>query len=299
MRRVLACTSVAMALAAMAVACSSGSAPANEAAAGSAATTAAATTAADVTPRTHDGHPDLSGFWGGRAGGGGPKPDASGNLAVRTRQRPCSRSQIANGTCEPAVNFERDSGLQQRLETMPMYKPEFWEKVQDLDRNGSGLDPIFLCKPAGVPRMGIPNKIVQTASELIMLYQSGNTFRVIPIDGRKHDPVKSQDTTWYGDAVGNWDGDTLVIDIVGFNDESWLGFPGWLHSNNMHVVERYTRKGDSLTWQATVEDPDTLLETFVMDPVTVKLNPDQKKTLIEDLPCEERDLKHIVTKERG
>ena len=95
MRRVLACTSVAMALAAMAVACSGGSAPANEAAAGS-----AATTADELTPRTHDGHPDLSGFWGGRAGGGGPKPDASGNLAVRTRQRPCSRSQIANGTCE-------------------------------------------------------------------------------------------------------------------------------------------------------------------------------------------------------
>jgi hypothetical protein len=111
-----------------------------------------------------------------------------------------------------------------------------------LDREGIQLDPAFHCKPNGVPRMGPPGKIVQTATELIFLYQNANTFRVIPIDGRPHDPIKSQDTTWYGDAVGKWEGDTMVIDIVGFNDESWLGWPGWLHSNNMHVVERYTRK---------------------------------------------------------
>ena len=61
---------------------------------------------------------------------------------------------------------------------------------------------------------------------------------MIPIDGRPHDPIKSQDTTWYGDAVGKWEGDTMVIDIIGFNDESWLGWPGWLHSNNMHVIEK-------------------------------------------------------------
>ena len=115
--------------------------------------------------------------------------------------------------------------------------------MQHYDREGIQLDPAFHCKPNGVPRMGPPGKIVQTATELIFLYQNGNTFRVIPIDGRPHDPIKSQDTTWYGDAVGKWDGDTMVIDIIGFNDESWLGWPGWLHSNNMHVVEKYTRDG--------------------------------------------------------
>ena len=292
MRRYLAAGSAAVVVAGL-VACATPREPATGG------TDKAAATEAVPTPRTADGHPDLSGLWGGRGGGGGPKPDADGNLTVRTRQRPCSRAQIANGTCEPAVNFERDSGLQQRLEKAPLYKPEFWERVQQLDRDGSGLDPIFLCKPAGSPRMGIPNKIVQTATELIMLYQSGNTFRVVPIDGRGHDPVRSQDTTWYGDAVGKWEDDTLVIDIVGFNDESWLGFPGWLHSNNMHVIERYTRKGDTLTWQATVEDPDVLMEPFVMEAKTVKLNPNKKGLLTEDLPCEERDLKHIVTKERG
>ena len=86
--------------------------------------------------------------------------------------------------------------------------------------------------------MGPPAKIVQTPTEVILLYAQGNQFRVIPIDGRPHDPIKSQDTTWYGDAVGKWEGDTLVVDIVGFNDESWIEWPGWFHSNNMHVIEK-------------------------------------------------------------
>jgi hypothetical protein len=252
------------------------------------------------TPRTPDGHPDLSGMWGGGGGGGGgDKPDEKGNLTVLFKQRPCSEQQKDLGNCAQAVNFERDSGVEQRMDPIPMYKPEFWERVQYLDREGIKEDPTFHCKPAGVPRMGPPAKIVQTGTELIFLYQQANTFRVIPIDGRPHDPIKSQDTTWYGDAVGKWDGDTMVIDIVGFNDESWLGWPGWLHSNNMHVIEKYTRNGNTLTWQATVEDPDVLLAPFVTEPRTLRLNPNPKATLIEDLPCEERDSQHIVTHERG
>ena len=239
-------------------------------------------------------------MWGGGGGGGGgDKPDEKGNLTVLFKQRPCSPQQRDLGNCEQAVNFERDSGVEQRMDPIPMYKPEFWERVQYLDREGIKEDPTFHCKPAGVPRMGPPAKIVQTATELIFLYQQGNTFRVIPIDGRPHDSIKSQDTTWYGDAVGKWDGDTMVIDIVGFNDESWLGWPGWLHSNNMHVVEKYTRNGNRLTWQATVEDSDVLMEPFVTRPRTLQLNPNAKATLIEDLPCEERDSQHIVTHERG
>ena len=253
------------------------------------------------TPRTADGHPDLSGFWGGGGGGGQgqPRPDEKGNLVQLTRARPCHQTQVEAGECAPGVNAERDAGLNQRPANQPMYKPEFWERVQYLDREGIKEDPTFHCKPAGVPRMGPPAKIVQTATELIFLYQQGNIFRVIPIDGRPHDPIKSQDTTWYGDAVGKWEGDTMVIDIVGFNDESWLGWPGWLHSNNMHVIERYTRTGNTMRWETIVEDPDTLLEPFRMDARTLRLNPDPKASFIEDLPCEERDAQHIVTHERG
>ena len=251
------------------------------------------------TPRTADGHPDLSGFWAGGGGGGGVKPDEKGNIVQLTVARLCHQTQIDAGECHPGVNAERDAGINQRPANQPMYKPEFWERVQHLDREGIQLDPAFHCKPNGVPRMGPPGKIVQTATELIFLYQNANTFRVIPIDGRPHDPIKSQDTTWYGDAVGKWEGDTMVIDIVGFNDESWLGWPGWLHSNNMHVIEKYTRNGNTLRWEVIVDDPDTLLEPFKMDPRVIRLNPDPKATFIEDLPCEERDAQHIVTHERG
>ena len=67
----------------------------------------------------------------------------------------------------------------------------------------------------------------------------------------------------------------------------------------MHVIEKLTRNGNALTWQVTVEDPDTLMEPFVMPSRTIRLNPNAKATLIEDLPCEERDSQHIVTHERG
>ena len=63
--------------------------------------------------------------------------------------------------------------------------------------------------------------------------------------------------------------------------------------------ERFTRNGNALNYQVTVFDPDTLLEPFKMEPRTLRLNPDAKATLIEDLPCEERDTDHIVTHERG
>jgi len=250
------------------------------------------------TPRTADGHPDLSGMWGG-GGGGGVKPDEKGNIVQLAQARLCHQTQIDAGECAPGVNAERDSGLQQRGARQPMYKPEFWDQVQHLDREGIQLDPAFHCKPAGVPRMGAPGKIVQTPTELIFLYANDNQFRIIPIDGRPHDPIKSQDTTWYGDAVGKWDGDKMVIDVVGFNDESWLGWPGWLHSNNMHVVETYERRGNQLIYNATVYDPDTLTEPFEMGERRINLNPDPKATFQEALPCEERDTVHIVTHERG
>src|SRR5215510_11137519 len=83
------------------------------------------------TPRTSDGHPDLSGIWGGGGGGGGDKPDEKGNLTVLFKGRPCSAHQADAGECQPGINFERDSGLMQRMgPEIPMYKPEFWERVQ-------------------------------------------------------------------------------------------------------------------------------------------------------------------------
>ena len=247
-----------------------------------------------ATPRTPDGKPDLSGLWeGGR--GGNLVADADGNIRVLSTGRPCHPGQ----ECAPSINFERDSGVRQRMDpNKPVYKPEYWERVEFLDVNGNVEDPNGRCYPQGLPRIGAPSKIVQTGTELIFLYASKNTFRVIPIDGREHHPIRSQDLTYYGDSVGTWEGDTMVIDSVGFTDWSWLAWPGYLHSNNMRVVERMTREGNTITWQATVHD-DYLMQPWVMNPVTRNLNPDPTALLTEDLPCEDRDLAHMATRERG
>lgn len=89
----------------------------------------------------------------------------------------------------------------------------------------------------------------------------------------------------------------MVIDTIGFNTATWLDIEGYVHSENMHVIERLHRDGDALTWQATVEDPDMLLKPWVMNPRTIHLNTDPKAVLPEPTPCSERDYPHAVTKE--
>ena len=97
-----------------------------------------------------------------------------------------------------------------------------------------------------------------------------------------------------GRAVGQLpSGDTLVIESVGFNDESWLGWTGYIHSWDMTVTERIRREGDTLHWEATVNDT-MLLEPWTMDPQQRVHNPDPEAFFFGDVPCEERDAEGIV-----
>ena len=253
--------------------------------------------AAAGTPRTPDGKPDLSGVFV-RSRTSNITPDAEGNITVLSQQRPCH----PGSECKPAVNFERDPALTRRVlpnYNVPQYRPEFWDEVQYLDVNGNALDPEARCYPPGLPRIGPPDKIAWNKTEIIFMYQHHNTFRVIPIDGRPHDPIRSIDLLHYGDAVGTWEGDVLVIDVVGFTGESWLDFAAYPHSNNMRIEERIRRDGNTITWQVTVYDPEMLLEPWVMPAEARTLNPDPKALLMEDLPCEDRDLEHMMTRERA
>jgi hypothetical protein len=159
--------------------------------------------------------------------------------------------------------------------------------------------------PAGVPRVGVPSYIAQTPTYLVFIYpgQGGliatqTSYRMIPTDGRKHTNLEDLDGTWNGEAIGHWEGDTMVIDTIGFNSSSWFDqLGGYFHSENMHVVERLHRDGNTLTWTATVEDPDVLLKPWTTTPRTVLLNANPKALLEESLPCSERDLAHAFTKE--
>src|SRR5438093_9274049 len=117
-------------------------------------------------------------------------------------------------------------------------------------------DPEALCLPTGVPRQApYPWRIVQTATHMFFLFEGNiHSYRQIFLDGRKHpaDP----NPTWYGDSIGRWEGDTLVVDSVGFNDKFWFDFAGHPHTEQLHIIERYRRPDvDRLDYDITVEDP--------------------------------------------
>jgi hypothetical protein len=119
-------------------------------------------------------------------------------------------------------------------------------------------DPyIRYCDPLGVPRILLANhpfKMVQAPGELIILYERSRGFREIYMDGREH--PKDLDPSWWGDSIGKWDGDTLVIDSVGFNDRTWVDYMGLPHSDALHVVERYRRvAANTLQLDLTIDDP--------------------------------------------
>jgi hypothetical protein len=97
--------------------------------------------------------------------------------------------------------------------------------------------------------------------------------------------------------VGHWEGDTLVIDVVGFNDVTWLAEDGKFHTDAMHVIERFTRDGDGMKYEVTVEDPTVFTRPWIVNPRMLKLNTALDAAIDEDPPCVEKDAGHLVTKE--
>jgi hypothetical protein len=268
-----------------------------------------------ATPRAADGHPDLNGRWGG--GGGG----AIGTGAVQGLDKDGKRVTFASleeakakATKIFARNYnarhgnptwaERDQGMDDRFRdnlNPPLYKSEFWDRVQYLDMHGNYLDTAFLCAPVGLPRIGAPARIVQLPGEVILMYNARNTWRVVPTDGRAHGKEDDRDQTYMGDSVGHWEGDTLVVEAVGFNDDTWLAnvatAPGWFHSTEMRVVETFRRDGNTLYYGYTVYDPDVLAEPWVVAPRAIQLNT-ANGPYNEDPPCI-MNPRPMVSRERG
>jgi hypothetical protein len=284
----------------------------------------AAGTSSVSTPHTPDGKPDLSGMWNGiailrtqrgkcdpsqkgcfenRVDSAFPVRDEENGVSTRVASRRCDPTEKGPDgiSCYENTNQQADGEFTARFDAnRPLYKPEYWDKVQDLDYNTNTKDPQFTCMPAGVPRIGPPTQIVQTAQYVIFFY-GGNTnqFRIIPVDGRGHDPARAQDISYFGDAVGRWEGDTLVVESVGFNDETWLDFVGgYFHSYDMKVTERLRREGNVIHYQATVEDPNVLLQPWVMNAKELNLIPDPKAYLQEGDQCAQPDPGFVVTRVR-
>jgi hypothetical protein len=247
------------------------------------------------TPRRANGVPDFSGIWVPTQRRG-EVPDAfdpkTGNY----------RTNSDNTRTGNPVDFERDPGIRMRMfarENKPWYKPEYWERVMFNDVHGHSQlapDPTFQCMPAGVPRIGLPQEILQNDRQMVFLYPLHQ--RRIYIDGRAHPPEEQWIGTWFGHSVGRWEGDTLVISTVDFNGLEWLGWPGWFTTPDKQVTERIRRAGNTLTWEAEVTD-SVLMRPWKPNPQTRQLNTDPVAELEEPLPCVERDLQHMVTRERG
>jgi len=235
--------------------------------------------AADGVPRMPDGHPDLSGTWDNGSGIDFVQPQKRGDSVCVVGCGPAGAAALAAANA-PAPRSAH-----------PSYKPEFQAKVADLSARQVQTDPVLRCFSPGVPRIGPPDKIVQRANEVLFLYDdvSGNFFRIVPTDGRAH--RKDVTDAYLGDAVGRWEGDTLVVETIGFNDETWLTDDGAFHTKDLRVVEKLKRTADTLEWTATAYDPKVLTEPWSAKPRTAHLT-DQE--VAEAAPCIDHDLDHIV-----
>jgi len=245
---------------------------------------AASAQSADGVVRGADGHPDLSGTWDNGAGIDFVQPKKDGDsiciFGCASGAPPPPRGEggaAAPGAPPPPVG--------------PKYRPEFAARVADLDTRQVAEDPVLRCFAPGVPRIGPPDKIVQRAGELVFLYEdvSGSFFRIVPSDGRPH--PTANEPSYLGDAVGHWEGDTLVVETVNFNDMTWLTDNGAFHTTDLRVVERLRRNGDTLEWTATAHDPAVLAAPYEAPRRVAKLT---DLEIVESPPCIDRSLENMV-----
>lgn len=135
------------------------------------------------------------------------------------------------------------------------YLPAAAAKKKENFESRLTADPEVKCYMPGVPRatyMPYPFQIVQTPQSILMAYEYAGATRTIHMDKAPANPVES----WMGHSVGRWEGDTLVVDVTGLNDQTWFDRAGNFHSDALHVVERYTPLSpDALAYEATIEDP--------------------------------------------
>jgi hypothetical protein len=180
-----------------------------------------------------------------------------------------------------------------------------WAKARfDAERPGygprrsvGGNDPILQCDPIGFPRvmfLNTPFEFVQTKGRVIQFFEHEHEYRTIWTDGRLL--PDDADSTWYGYAIGHWEGDdTLVVESAGFRDTTWLGSTGYPHSEAMRVTERYRRiDNETILYDITITDPKAYTQPIVGPHRKMKLRP--KDEMIEEIcvPSEEKSFAERV-----
>lgn len=204
-------------------------------------------------------HPDLSGLW-----------VYSVDLPPAALKREVNGAVSVKGIDASGRRPAADIAGALPSAPVPSYKPELQAKVKNLFDNESKTDQVFYCGKPGIPRIGPPRRIIQLQNEMVFLYEdmSGDTYRVIPTDGRGH--REDANPSYYGDSVGHWEGDKLVIDVTNFVEDTWFGEGGYFHSDAMRVTERFWRVGENLAYQVTVADPKVLTASWTTPARVVK-----------------------------
>jgi hypothetical protein len=236
--------------------------------------------AALAAPALAQGTPDLSGTWDNGGGIGFLRPQDLGGDSI-----------CVTGCPQPAATATAAAPRPAAAPNVPQYRPEFADKVADLNARQVDEDPVLRCLPPGVPRIGPPDKIVQTEDEFVFLYEdvSGPFFRMIPI-GTEH--RTDADPSYHGDSVGRWEGDTLVVETVNMTDDTWLTDNGAFHTANLRVVEELSLTDDGqLEWRATAYDDEVLAAPWALTP---RVSPRAEWEIVEAPPCIERSLDNMV-----
>ena len=210
-------------------------------------------------PRTPDGKPDLQGIWQVLNTAAWDIQDHVARLGVPAGQG------VVEGNDIP-------------------YQPWAAAKKKENFENRVKADPVEKCYLPGVPRimyMPYPFQIFQTATATVILYEYVHAVRMIYTD-RPHLPGHID--SWMGQSRGRWEGDTLVVDAVDFNDQTWFDAAGNFHSDALHVVERYTRTGpDHIAYEATIEDPKVFTRSWKMNMTLYRRQ--EKNAQILDYEC--------------
>lgn len=205
-------------------------------------------------PRADGGHPDLNGIWQTMNEADFDLEAHVARPAMALRQGPYGPVPSAPVLALGAVGAVPPSlGVVEGGE-IP-YKPEMRAKKNENQANWLTRDPEIKCYLPGVPRATYvpqPFQIFQNAKQIFITYQFAGAVRNIFLKDPGPAPVDS----WMGQSVGHWEGETLVIDVTGLNDQTWFDRAGNFHSDALHVVERYTRTSPDVIWyEARIEDP--------------------------------------------
>lgn len=200
-------------------------------------------------PKTKDGKPDLNGIW---------QAMNEANWDIR----PHAASQGPVFSLGAAYSVPAGLGVVEGGE-IP-YKPEAAAKQKANYTDRLKLDPEVKCYMGGVPRstyMPYPFQIVQGSDTMMFAYEFAGAVRVINMKA----PTKAPADSWMGWSNGHWEGDSLVVDVTSLNDQTWFDRAGNWHSDQLHVIERYTRVGpDALQYEATIDDPKVFTRQWKM-----------------------------------